>query len=430
MLLGGAHSIDDTAPGGLPIVTAVPNDDLLCIFKECVRSLIDPDVASSEMSQGVEVPDYLVSRYAAALASDTRTGILSNLWYHALNGLGPFRIEECARALLRRVAEGYDPTTIHESLLELLTSKKASAVFVASLEGFSCEAPIQVSEGISLVPPDLVPGSHATTVVFDLPRDSNSFTRRGHHFGPPLEAAFIVEHVGIEVIIPSLGEDQPFPRIQEFEETKRQMKVTLNAILLASGHAPAVRDQYVVFTDPGWPGERASGWSSDYTTRHYVQPSRGFNPNDLPRLHRLLSTSTMTSALDLAIEKLERSRRFLRLEDRVVELGTCLEMLMMHNESASNAEITNKISHRSAWLLGRTFEERKSIFFKTKALYADRSAAVHKGKLKKPETTQTDAYDRLCQALILELLERGSWPDPWTDLTLGGSASRAHSVHS
>lgn len=119
-----------------------------------------------------------------------------------------------------------------------------------------------------------------------------------------------------------------------------------------------------------------------------------------------------------AINRLGRSRLADSPIDRSLELGMAAEILLMHDHSSSNTEITYKISTRAGWLIGSTSNERRSIFDEMKALYHARSQAVHLGKLSSVAKVDLDAADRLVSRVIKALLERGCFPD-WSSLVMG-----------
>ncbi|WP_417260438.1 MULTISPECIES: hypothetical protein [Alphaproteobacteria] len=119
-----------------------------------------------------------------------------------------------------------------------------------------------------------------------------------------------------------------------------------------------------------------------------------------------------------AINRLGRSRLADSPIDRSLELGIAAEILLMHDHSSSNTEITYKISTRAGWLIGSTSNERRSIFDEMKALYHARSQAVHLGKLSSVAKVDLDAADTLVSRVIKALLERGCFPD-WTSLVMG-----------
>lgn len=410
------------------------HDDLFRALTDCLhawrRDLGLPDGAPV----GREPPRPIVDRLAAALAADPRTSGLEGLSSQAFGfGGGCLSFGECAGALLRRIAAGRDPREVYDGLLDILATGRTTAIFVTSLAGLRCETSVDLTEKMSLRPPAAVPESGSTTSIFYPLKDPDQLFRLRPSLLPPPEAALVIEEPAVAVRECSSVE---FGGNSSFQEAQAMLRAALKALLLASGQAPMLRDQYVVFPDPGWPSESSNGWSSTETAPHPAKASRELNSDELPRLYDFVSRGGMAEELDLAMEKLAQSRRIQRVEDRVVDLGTCLEMMMMHGQREQNTEITSKVSHRAAWLLGRTFEERKRVFDTARDLYADRSAAVHTGRLGKPKAPRSSeppfvdlsAYDELCRSLLVTLLEREGWPE-WMALTLGGPEAGARQLN-
>lgn len=96
------------------------------------------------------------------------------------------------------------------------------------------------------------------------------------------------------------------------------------------------------------------------------------------------------------------------------------EIVLMHDQSRSNTEITYKIASRAAWLLGSDADERAQIFDQMKQLYATRSTAVHTGVLPSKSKIDLDIAENLVVRIIRAILERGDFPD-WMSLTMGKS---------
>ncbi|MFN3674519.1 MAG: hypothetical protein ACK4TC_00970 [Sphingomonas pseudosanguinis] len=126
--------------------------------------------------------------------------------------------------------------------------------------------------------------------------------------------------------------------------------------------------------------------------------------------------------LSLTIDRLLRSRLSKTVEDRIIDLGMAAEIALMHVAKGGGdgkGEITNKISHRAAWLLGADVDERARIAKVASDLYAARSIVVHTGSAPQKYVQAISEYDQLIVDVAMALLERGHFPD-WKTLTLGG----------
>ncbi|CAN5213108.1 hypothetical protein BH10PSE4_BH10PSE4_44380 [soil metagenome] len=138
---------------------------------------------------------------------------------------------------------------------------------------------------------------------------------------------------------------------------------------------------------------------------------------DLKAMHDGLARFAGQESLFRAIERLGRARRAHDPVDQALELGIALEIAMTHSDQGG-PEITYRLSTRLAWLLGKTAEDRQTIFKETKALYAARSKAVHEGRLLPKHQPDLVAGDRLVTRALRTLVERGAFPD-WNKLTMG-----------
>lgn len=146
-------------------------------------------------------------------------------------------------------------------------------------------------------------------------------------------------------------------------------------------------------------------------------------PADLAAIKRAfeqLAAFAEGDSLSRAIDRLGRSRLAVHSVDRALDLGMAAEIVLMHDQSRSNTEITYKIAGRAAWLLGDDADQRAGIFDQVKQLYAARSTAVHSGVLPSRSNIDLNVADELVSLVIRAILERGSFPD-WMSLTMGGS---------
>ncbi|MBB6255300.1 hypothetical protein [Nitrospirillum iridis] len=72
------------------------------------------------------------------------------------------------------------------------------------------------------------------------------------------------------------------------------------------------------------------------------------------RAFDLLGEFRELDSLVRAIDRLGRARLAASPVDRALDLGIAAEIALMHDHKQNNAEITQKIGSRAAWLLGRT----------------------------------------------------------------------------
>ena len=136
-------------------------------------------------------------------------------------------------------------------------------------------------------------------------------------------------------------------------------------------------------------------------------------------LHGLLDGFTM---LNLGIARWRRSKRATTKEEQLVELRIAMESILLADDKGAVGEKSHRLAVRGAWLLGETFEQRKSYFRSLRAAYGFASNVLHAGNLKKRDEeararTLNEAQD-ICRAAILRIARAKAMPD-WTDIILG-----------
>jgi len=96
-------------------------------------------------------------------------------------------------------------------------------------------------------------------------------------------------------------------------------------------------------------------------------------------------------------EKMESFRE----NERFLKLFIALESLLIFGKEG----ITNNISERAAFLLGKNYKERKDIKAEIRDLYKKRSDIVHHGKCKNMTKKDIDILQTIVQKIILHLLK-------------------------
>ena len=139
---------------------------------------------------------------------------------------------------------------------------------------------------------------------------------------------------------------------------------------------------------------------------------------------RCLDTHAMlreSRTLDLAINRWRKCKRPTTIDEQLIDLRIALELLLLSDDKR-DAEKRHRLAARGAWLLGKTFEERKKHLRTFRDAYDYASGVVHGGRLdeeksKEIKETATKAQD-LCREAIF-LLAKGSGKPNWSDLILG-----------
>ena len=105
-----------------------------------------------------------------------------------------------------------------------------------------------------------------------------------------------------------------------------------------------------------------------------------------------------------------------------MELRIALESGLLSDDKGSVGEKRHRLAARGAWLLGETFERRKSTFghYATPTDFA--SSVLHAGSPKEKDKedlakTIGDAQN-ICREAILRIVRAGAMPD-WSDVVIG-----------
>ena len=126
--------------------------------------------------------------------------------------------------------------------------------------------------------------------------------------------------------------------------------------------------------------------------------------------------------LDLCIARWLRSKQAPVKEEQLIELRIALESVLLADDKGVVGEERHRLATRGAWLLGETFEERKTCFRRLREVYDFASSVLHAGSPKQKNTEELakaigEAQD-LCREVILRIASAGAMPD-WSEVVLG-----------
>jgi len=314
----------------------------------------------------------------------------------------------------------YGVENVSASLIDIFRSKRIRTATIYSLAGLSVHHDIEIEENISLIPGGNAPNVENSQRVFS-PQNTE-----GHVFSfAPSSALRIRREVELDFYQRSEG-GEDFIGIGEAPEVKK-IPAILAAISLASGAVPEQRETYHVILDVGWPGMLSNGLGGSRGFPKNIPFDQPIAEDDLRSIYDLIVKNGNVD-ISLAIAKLNSARCKDGFADKVIDYGTLLEILLMHN-SGNSGEITEKLALRAAWLLGSDVESRNEVYDMTKNMYRMRSSAVHNGTIEKElnkignsddHHSVFSRYDSLCRQVAVSILERGGWPNDWKVLVLGG----------
>ena len=312
------------------------------------------------------------------------------------------------------------PEEALSELNELAQLNKANARVTAIIAGIKVDEPIKLADDIQIIPFDYAQlPTGVTSVRRPLPGDIVD------HFAPSPSGFLTLDFSYSPVFELSKASPEPLP-----DDKIGRLASTADRLAVISNHEVAVLEMWIAPHDQRLPADL--GWLT------FRDPSWGTGPVlgeiDLERETALeflknceqFGRKREWDTLELSMSRFNRSRRSIHPEDRAIDLGTILEVLLMHDSSASdtNNEISFKLGIRGAWLLEASLENRKRLFDQIRKLYSKRSKAVHRGRLKPSadpvdDWVELEADSLLISRLITRIVTRGKFPD-WTTLVLGG----------
>jgi hypothetical protein len=145
-----------------------------------------------------------------------------------------------------------------------------------------------------------------------------------------------------------------------------------------------------------------------YSSTSYPSPSvpygpfliggAGFTPSDfLGRRKAKLSSSDRTvieelisgydslseterTRMQLILYRIMQAKRGTRIEDRILDLGIALEMLLLQ-DNRNNVQLSLSFRIRGSWLVGTSKEDRLSVYQQLKEIYDYRCQVAHSGVL-------------------------------------------------
>ncbi|CCA91311.1 HEPN domain-containing protein [Novosphingobium sp. PP1Y] len=391
---------------------------LAALLKAAATASPKPSVRDLSLAAWADIDPKLVSSVSDAL---NETEELKELWgkWAQFSDFGSLvQLQQAAYSLINRARDGYDSEAIVSDLFEIAKTSEVSFASVRAVTNLVVEERVSLAEGVYLAPPKELPNSNAKYAAFEsgMQGDGGAAISSG-------KSALVVEITCKPFRSPpnSSGPSSEFsPELtQELEQKFERARA---ALILVGNAAPEFGVSYGYVANVGWPGMRSPGFGAAFRVPR--QPDR-ISLTHEPSLKSIFEqVRTTDPIISLAIDRLKASRKRDTDLEKAIDHGLCLEVLLMRGAKTETTEITNKISHRCAWLLGRNAERRHEILKIVKMAYNLRSKAAHAGAL--PAIRDSDQADTRkrhfedCERLIVNLIVRlmKGWPD-WDELTLG-----------
>ena len=401
-------------------------------------SLCEPEISKVETKEKVlEFVNLQLSNYV-------RDGkILSATITFAGGIVGGSPIEYVVRNLLRlAVVDG--PAKAAQAFADCATNSSCSYYSFFLITGVSIPAPLEVFEGITLMPlpeyesqlpshlpfitnerggpgPLLLQDLLGRTVVrveyevspiFHRPAETYTFTS-----GPE-------QHFNINL----KGQEIPDPNLDRLCQA---LSVVARSNVQSVMSWPAMRD-YEVFDlgnlwGIGCGGYGATVRDSRLGDRVPLDPSRMDTIKTVYMGLTQLQSETWEK-LRIPIDRWAKSMAEEDPVDQIVDLGIALESLYVPD---SQGESRFRLASHASWHLGSNKAERRKLWKEFRDIYDARSQVVHNGRLRgkfakasfdKAKFVRRGQY--LCWQGINSVIEAGAIPD-WSDLTMGDDVGSA-----
>ncbi|WP_439605742.1 hypothetical protein [Hydrogenophaga sp.] len=126
--------------------------------------------------------------------------------------------------------------------------------------------------------------------------------------------------------------------------------------------------------------------------------------------------------LQLILNRLSQAKRRIQLEDKMLDLGIALEMLLLDDNDKDQLALQFRL--RGSWLIGKSSQDRLEKWNLLQEIYNARSSVAHTGTLHNNNPSKIQKilealpmYLSLSEAILRKIIISG--PPVWRDLVLG-----------
>lgn len=220
--------------------------------------------------------------------------------------------------------------------------------------------------------------------------------------------------------------DSDLDGVQKVHQRLHDIAAVLNAMPGVSC-TPAFSSSYSLPSNPYGPfaGSGSGTFIYDVVGRRETKITHGLRDDLLAALGDFDQlTDKERQRFRQILSRLSQGKRRLQIEDKILDLGIALEMLLLRdNPNREQLALTFRL--RGAWLVSDTQEERIKNYKRLKDIYSYRSQVAHSGLLEDGKWERIEQvrqhfpeYEALGEKICRRLL-RGPSVD-WEDIILGG----------
>ncbi len=355
----------------------------------------------------------------AGLRSDPRVQTLAGKMLSRGSGAGRFEVETLGMWFLWRTDET-DSVTAKSDLERFLSSDEIDVLNALWVLGVEVEEPTALADGFTLLPIESMPDSWDKEAFLQVQLDPCRPPA-------PVPSCAIVKQCRVHRVAPE-PQGNPERDTTDFWAVSGRLEDVACVLNAVEGLSclPFFSTSYVLPDTPVGPFGGGGGGMTIYDVLGYgtaqllpshvgmanalVMAFEGLDDLEKARLRRILG-------------RLSQSKRRSQIEDKILDLGIALEMLLL-DDNASNEQLSLAFRLRGSWLLGRSVTERAALCENLRCLYRYRSQVAHSGALCRGKHAQMEEvrklypeYQRIAEAVCQRVILEGA-PD-WNSLVLG-----------
>lgn len=342
------------------------------------------------------------------------------------NGYSGFHASEASLALLKKVSAGQ---SAHDAVLwldKLLETPSASGLAITALWGIECQEPVDLGNGVHLLPITFLRDSPTKEWILRPPAWDSNHPGSVMPWRQPTAAVSTPATVAPLLFHASAGSPPPQQDPLRLSNLLDDARLALS--LCGPSH-PLPAAHWFELDDP----DLQEAFRYGGISRQHIEVIPIWfdepHPIEHEKAKRVVSgffgmAADAQAVMRLALGRFNQALRRPSHGDRALELAISLESLLVDNAG----ENTFKFALRAALLLGGTLEERAATRSLVSALYSLRSTLVHDGVLpqsikvsgegKRPSIKVVDEVTNTAGLVLERIIELGQIPD-WYSLELG-----------